>query len=629
MRKFLVFFCLSLFCGREALAASEILLEDVVISANKIETPATQAGNSVSVVSGEELAATGSDTLEEAVTFLPGVYSVTPGTVNPNRTRIRGAHQRYTQVRLDDFPLRDPSELQGDFSAFHNSILPMAGGIERIEVLKGAQSTLYGSSALGGVINIFTGNKWESGAHADFRGSFGTYGESNLGANLALGDETYYLSLSGRGIQSDGFLDIWNKRNNLTLGAGVRFSERNSLEFTVNHVYYKTSYFDSPEWDAVAGKIHPQQPGDGYNETDYNLLGLTFSQGLDAAGDLRLKAAYGKSERDYFSWGALSAYEGTDYYAELLYSVKPVSFFTLVAGAEYEGLKAEYNAWTAVDNKKFNTGAFFAKGILSLLDERLNLDLGGRYNRYDHFGGKVVYSAGAAYSFDFGLRLYANTGSGYRAPSAYELYGYDWMGIRIGNPDLDPESTVSYEAGLEQNLRDDKLTLGVAAFKTDFKDMIDYDSALGTPYHNVDKARSRGLEFSLRARPHEIVELRLSYTALKAEEKDLAGSWADTKYTPQNFLGGTAILHPARGLTLGLIGRWQDKAHIALYDPAAYSNRNMKESGFFTLDLAANYDFYEHFSVFGKINNLLDKDYTLDAYSMPGITGSLGVRIGF
>ncbi|MDR2050163.1 MAG: TonB-dependent receptor [Deltaproteobacteria bacterium] len=635
MRKSLLFFLsLSILNAPHVLAATEVTLEEIVVSANKIATPAAQTSTTVNLTDKEELETAQRHTLEEAVTQLPGVYSVTPGQpVSPNRIFIRGAPNRFSQIRYNDFPLRDPSSLNNDFGSFQNSLLLPPGGVERIEVLKGAQSTLYGSSAVGGVISIFPEKTWESGFHGNFRGAWGTYGAVEMGADFSYGDEKYYLRASPMYTSSEGFPDIPYQRQALALGAGARLSPADSLELDVYHTAGSQDNASSPSWDAALGKIIPQSPQDGRIDSDYTLAGLTYKRSFGDSWEARLKGSYSSGNREYIDplYGD-SAYKSDLYYTEMLHSLTPLEFLTLIAGADYEGMSAEMdNSYDSVD-KFFNSGSFFAKAVLSFFEQRLNFDLGGRYNLYDHFDGAFVYNLGAAYAFDFGLRLYANTGTGYRTPSVYEMYGetYNFLGqkVHIGNTKLDPESSRSYEAGLEQKLLDDKISLGAAWFHTEIEDMITMNYTLLSPYYNVPgKTRNKGFEFSAGLAPHEKIRIHLAYLTLKAEEKT-PGGWSEALSTPENRFTGTLLLYPFSGLSLAFTGRWQDKTRINVYD-SFYNALEMRESGFFTLDLAAAYALDENVTFFGKVNNALDKKYTLDAYAMPGVTCSLGLKVGF
>ncbi|MCL1916022.1 MAG: TonB-dependent receptor [Desulfovibrionaceae bacterium] len=633
--------------SRAAPASREVLLEELVISANKIRTPAEQNTTTVHVVSQEELEAARAHTLEEALGQAPGVYSTTPGgPAMLNRTHIRGAHNDYTQIRLNDFPLRDPTAISGNFSPFQSSLLLPSGSLERLEVLKNAQSTLYGSNAMGGVISLFPAKTWESGNQTDLSLSWGSFSTLEGSARLAWGDERNYLNFTPVYVKSDGFKDIWSEQKAFSLGAGRRLEGGGEMEVNLYHTDSRFANYDSPEIPFGSDSVYPQkavtEPG---NSTDnvFTLAGLTYSLSPMEGWDARLKAAYSRSDRtrkdnvDFpYPSSGITAYKGENWYAEWLNTLSSMEIFTLILGADYENQRMEQSNYDnyslgglGFTRASLQSESFFAKGLIRLLDGKLNFDLGGRYNLYDHFDGAFIHSLGAAYLFDCDLRLYANSGAGYRVPTAFEMYGINvWTNQKVGNPDLKPEESLSHEIGIEQKLLDKRLVLNAAYFYTDFKNKIG-SVAWGTPYYNKDKIRSQGVELTAAFSPLEEITLNLAYVQSKSEEPGNSG-WVKTmKHLPERRFSGSLTARPLKCLTLYLGGRWQDQAEITVFDNNIFSTTTLSENGFFTMDLAVTCDVNEHLGFFFKINNLLDKKYTLEYNEMPGANFSLGVRASF
>ncbi len=631
MRKLTVFFmaCALAWSGLALAAEQDIALKEVVVSANKIETSASEATAAVSVATAEDMEITQDVTLEDVVSRMPGVFSSTPGGMGQiNKIRIRGASNKYTQIRYDDFPLRDVAGTQQDFSAFQSALMLPPGAVDRVEVLKGSQSALYGSSAMGGVVSLFTPQSWGSGTHFSVDGNWGSFNTARLNGQLTYGNDKFYINLTPIMMDTDGYKDIWFHEQSVNLGSGVRLTDNSSLELTLLYIDGALSAYYSPEW--VSGdEVLPQRADpNGRYDNQYMLSGLTYKLAPSRAWDVRLKTSYSHSDRtNNYGWGSMNFYEGKDYYAELLNSFKAASFLTLLAGGDYEGMQIETSDTfgTPDVDKFFNSGSVFGKALFSFWDGALDFNLGGRYGMYDRYDGRFTYDLGAAYNFFFGLRLYANMGTGYRTPSPYETYGQDWRGS-IGNPDLAPERSVSYEAGLEQRLWDDKIILSGALFKSAFKDLINYT---GSGYENIDKARSKGFEVSAVFYPHEILKLDLAYTYAKYEEKD-GSDWSVPLNAPTKVFAATACLMPLDGLSLGLTGRWQSKSNVQVFSNTwPYGSTVLEEAGFFTMDLAAEYTIKDTITLYGKVKNLLDRDYTLEYNAMPGINAYAGVRIGF
>ena len=163
-------FSIAALCGLFAHApalAADMRMDDIVISANKIESSASEAASSVSVITAEDMEARQSRTLMDALKAEPGVFmGNAQGPAGVNTLMIRGSKSRYTQIRFNGIPLREAGAIEGNYDALLGSLQLAPGSVSRIEVLKGAQGSLYGSSAAGGVVSIYSGGRWDSGFSA-------------------------------------------------------------------------------------------------------------------------------------------------------------------------------------------------------------------------------------------------------------------------------------------------------------------------------------------------------------------------------------------------------------------------------------------------------------------------------
>ena len=612
-----------------------IAVDPVVISANKIKTKQQNLTASVSVVSESDMEAKQVTSLTDILNTVPGVlYNLSGGLGQYSTVSIRGAAPRYTQYRFDDFPLKDITGTQSDLSMFTSNLLFTPGALGSIEVLKGSQGTLYGSNAMGGVISLFP-RKWGSEKESSFRLSGGSYDTIMGDAALSWSDDENYVNFSPMGVKSTGYKHVWYEHMGFVLTAGHKFTEKTSLELTSMASYQDGQMVNSPSRDYTTGKIkHQTKPDDSeHRESHVALVGLTLTHDFSEAWQTRVKTSYTRTSRTYFGqWyrdeGDL--YLGEDYYAEILNTIKPLEQLTLLVGADYNGLDItnrnnDYMGGTLKLDEFNNMGSVFGKAIVSLLDDKLTLSLGGRYNYHDEFDGYGTWDVGISYLFPTNTRLYGSVATGYRTPSQYETYGI-YNGVRIGNKDLDPETSTTYEVGIEQSLWDKRIQLGAAVYWTDFKDYIGWgDASDAHPdghYYQTGKGKLRGFETHASVAPIDQLKLELAYTYADSEEKTATG-WQRVTNLPYNTVAGTAYVYPVDGLTLALTGRWVDSKLVSV------SGSRIEESSYFNMDFAASYDVTEKLSFFGRVNNLFDRDYTNSFYEMPGINFMAGVKFSF
>lgn len=601
--------------------AADVRMDDVVISANKIETAASEVTSSVTVITEEDMEAQQNRTLVDVLKTAPGVFTGDEqGPAGLNTIRIRGSHQRYTQLRYNGIPLREAGAIEGSFESFFGVLNIAPGSIERVEILKGAQSTLYGSSAMGGVISIYSGNKWNSGFNASLDLSGGSYGTFSASGQVAYGSDKWYVNFTPFYTTSDGFNDIWYNQGGFALGAGLRLTEKTSIELTSMLTAFENASTTAPSyWDGKWSELQVFDK-DQKNSGQIMLNALTLTHDVTDKWTVQGKAAFTNTERKYRHNG--SEFLGDNYYLELLNTFRPLDNLTVIAGAEYEGQSMELRSG-GMTTQDESAGAFaaYAKGLLSFLDKKLVLSAGGRFNKHDDFDSKATWDLGLSYSFDTGTRVFGNVATGFYSPSLYQRYG-DGNILVKGNPDLDSESSISYELGVEQKLWNDKLLLSASVFATDYEDQVACNWANWPGYYyNADEAKARGFELGLSVQPNDIVRFDLGYTHVSAKEKQEGGDWVHSLQFPENKVAGTLYLFPIDKLKLSVTGRWEDERTNAA--------GVIMNDAFFTVDLAASYDVTDHLQVYAKINNLLDEDYTVRGWEMPGINAMAGVRFKF
>ena len=622
--------CMAALCGLCVCSpahAADIRMDEVVVSANKMETAAAEVTSSVTVITEEDMEAQQSRTLVDVLQNAPGVFwGSSQGPAGTNSMYIRGSKSRYTQIRYNGIPLREATAIEGNYDAFLGPFNLAPGSISRVEILKGAQGTLYGSSAMGGVVSIYTGNKWDSGFHASLDLSSGSYGSFTASGQVSYGSDKWYVNFTPLYTTSDGFNDIWYDQGGYALGAGLRISEKTSVELTSMLSAFEGAYYDAPWYDNQEKKWSELvvSKDKSLKNTGLAMLnGVTVTHDISDKWSVQGKAAFTRTERESKSaWGD-SEFLGDTYYLELLNTIRILDNLAFIAGAEYEEQAMELR-FSGMTTKEESSGAFsaYAKGLFSFLDKKLVLSAGGRFNKHEDFDSKATWDLGLAYSFDTGTRVFGNVATGFYSPSLYQRYGDGNIYVK-GNPELKSESSISYELGVEQKLWNDKLLLSATVFATEYEDKVEWDPASGYPgsYYNAPEAKARGFELGLSVQPNDKVRFDLGYTHVSSKQKAEGADWVHDVNMPDDKVVGTLYLFPIDKLKLSVAGRWEDERKDKF--------GNILDNAFFTMDFAATYAVTDHLQVYAKVNNLLDEDYAVYGWEMPGINAMAGVRFTF
>lgn len=621
--------------------------DDIVVTANRSETSKGEITKSVSIVGSEDRDEQQQYFLPKLLDSQPGVFFRSLGGLGQwSNISIRGAGSQYTQFQYNGMPLRDAADTQSTLQYFIEDMFS-AGNLDRVEVLKGTNSVLYGSQAMGGVINIIP-QRWQSGLKAEWRSEFGPNSTYIGNARLSYGTERYYIDINPTYLTTDGekYGGAHGYAYDNTGGAvaaGFRPTDKTALEFNAVFSDSDLTLGSSPSLDAFGNLIKNQAKEDENRESRMSQLGLSWSHEVSSFWDYAVKGSHTDTERHYF-WtkapGDHSDYDGSITYLEMQHNLHPTDWLTFNIGASYE--ESTYDGreprnknagdYSPVDyDESWHAGDLFGQAQFALLDRSLFINLGGRFNSHEEFDDKTVWEASAAYLVKAtGTKLHAQVSTGYRTPGLYEIYGgYLANGqlVSIGNPDLSPEESTGYEAGIEQSLWGNRVQAGITWFYTGFDDMITYDG-VNNRYINATEGRNTGFETFLQVQPWDKLRLNLSYTSIDSEYKDRQSMWARKEYLPRNKVNATLTVFPLENLSMAMSLRWQDEKIVPLYD-AHYNSVRWREGSVATVDLAATYKVLPHLELFGRIDNLLDKTYTESAYCMPGLSVYGGLKLQY
>jgi len=489
---------------------AEFVLPGIYIySANRTPTEAAKVGSTVEVVTEEDIEKQSRPFLRDYLETLPGVSLTQNGPVGgQTNITIRGANQSYVKVLVDGMDLADPTAPQSVVRFEHLLVDDFA----RIEVLKGSQSTLYGGDAVAGVISIDTRRATKLGYSQSVAAEYGAYNTWRGATTAGYASDKGDVSFSFAGIDTVGFSSADNAPeddgyDNITFsGRGeYKVSDAVSVFFATRAFKANNEYDNLPLNVPVDSSIEEGRTAQiaGRVGTNIDLYDGRFKNTFAIQGM--------KVERDDVSTFGSSWYDGDRVKAEYNGIIAFNDKLSLLAGADWEETGVESNN---VPGKRDVSSLFgtFAQLMVEPVDN-LTLTFGGRVDEHNEFGNFNTHRLTAAYLFpSTDTKFHASQSSGFRTPSINELYGP--FG---GNPDLEPEESVSWDAGIEQGLFDKRATVGVTYFELDTDNLINYQNGgyvnvVGTTYRS-------GVEVSASVIVTERLGVSAAYTFTDTERE--------------------------------------------------------------------------------------------------------------
>ena len=507
-----------------AAAQEPVELEGLVVTASRWAEPEWAVATHATVISGAELERRGIEDLAEALRHVSGLAIVRSGSFGAIASVfLRGGESDYTRVLVDGVPVNDPggsvdlSELTTD-------------NIERIEIVRGAASALYGSDAMSGVVQIFTrrGNGSPSGT---LSAALGTFGTRRWRGALAGGDGSTSYSFSLGRSETEGVLAFNNQHYRTTFSGRVQKQLDPATDAALS-VRYTDRTFHHPT--DGAGQL---TDSNSYTHGDALLLGLQvghrWSDAFETGATFTLNDSdHGSQDAPdgpddnvgFFGSASLSGVRRSAVGVRSVY--RPEAATTLAAGYEREhqsvrSLRRDLSEWgTSSSSSENERGNHAAYAQLSSRLAELAVNGGVRVESNERFGTVATWRAGAVWRLLSGTtRLRLAGGSGIKEPTFYETYA---AGFVTGNPELGPETSVGFEAGLDRDLGD-WAELRATAFSQRYRNLIQYTSRPPddpTPnFENVARARSSGIEAEVEAEFREL-SARASYTWLDTEVED-------------------------------------------------------------------------------------------------------------
>lgn len=612
--------------GSRAAEEEELKTKDVVISATKTPLPVSQVTSAVEVITGEELEQKKIKTVVDALRLAQGLAVFSNGGPGSNATvRMRGGFSRHTLVLIDGVIVNSPTSGDFDFANLTTE------NIERIEILRGAQSMLWGSDAIGGVINIVTkrgagrptASAWvEYGSFATIREgaqASGAKGPFDFSLAVSRWDTSSFSAINyQRGAsERDGFHN-WNASARM----GMALPRDTRLELDVR---WWQSLFNTDEF---AGDGAPADGFGGRQRTQTVILSGKFEQPLTPWWSHKLTVARGNEHvtggssamarnlntgqlitpdqncgfptpLDDCFFPFVTNIEYLNHRIEWQHNVEVTKALLLTAGYQFREEQGDNpDAFGAAQaNRILSSQSGFAQAQINLL-ERLLITGGIRQDSYNVFGDATTYRITGGFLIpETGTKLRTSYATGFRAPTLNDLYFVS--PFFVGNPNLKPEKSQSMDVGVDQRMFSDRLLLSAGYFWNRYRNLVAADPVTFITLVNIGLAESRGWELGAQYRLVKGLEVKAQYT-----------------YTLTRDLGTGRRLPrwPVDQASIGVSYQPADPVRVNLdyrFVGARVNNtgNTQKMGSFGVVNVSATYDVTKQVQAFGRIDNLFNQKY--------------------
>lgn len=598
------------------------ILDEAVVTANKFEQKQSQTGKVITVISKEQVEKSSGKTIaqilnEQAGITINGAYNVT-GSVQT--VFMRGASSGRTLILLDGIPVNDPSMINNEFDLNLFSI----NDVERIEICKGAHSTLYGSDAIAGAINIITVKKDVNkpfnlkvttglGNKNTVRNNIQLYGKAGkltyttrFAKQQTKGFSAAYDSTKIKGFDNDGY-------DGNIINAGLQYQLMPSLliKTFIQHSQYKA--------DIDAGGFADEKDYTIRNSNLSSGAGLNFKKGIvNITGNYQygeLNRAYRNDSlfvRPFGTKFESNKYGGRTQYGELYGNVVAANWLTVLAGFDYRwaNMNQQYYSLSgfgpyssSFKDTSLHQTSLYGSLFFNALNKKLNVEIGGRTNKHSRYGTNSTYTFNPSFTISKNWRVFGSIASGFKAPSIFQLFD-----AFSGNADLKPEKSTNYEIGVQQS--HSVISSRVVYFHRDIKNGIDYNYST-FQYFNFVKQIVNGVEMELSLRPTEKLNISANYTLITGDEQTQSRkTFNDTSYNhllrrPKH----TINLNIGYQFCKSLFASISTKSVSSRYDVGGYKKQDVLLDSYFLLSAYAEYKWKPNVKFFVDAQNITKKKF--------------------
>ena len=587
----------------------ETTLDTIIIEGSRLNQTQTEVGSSVTIITADDIDELGFDFALDAVAAAPGVTINSNGAFGGSASvRIRGASSEQTLVLIDGVAVNDPTSPGGGF----NFARLDTENIERIEVLKGPQSTLWGTDAIGGVVSITT-KRPEEGLGGSAFGEYGSFNTFRGGASVGNATQTGDFRLAIVATSSDGISKADENNGNPEDDAyeALTFSAKGGLNLGRDvRLAADLLWTDAEaEFDSFSGQAQGSvADGDEVSETEeisanVSLTGSLFDDRLENL----ILVGYSDINRENITNGAPSFSAEGD---RLLYRYQGTLNInaqnTLAFGAEREETTSRGEE-TSID------------GLFALYEfkpnEKVTLTGGLRIDDHERFGSETTGRVAAAYNPTDTLTLRTSWGQGFKAPTIFQTTFF-CCGATAPNADLQAETSEAFDIGLDWRSQEGKAEAGITYFDQDTENQISFSFAVGG-YENIAEVASQGVELYGLYRLTDWLTVSADYAYIDAEN----GDGEPLVRLPEHSGDLTVSVDPEGPLSGAVLLR---------YNGEEQNTNGTTLDSWTRVDVTGSYDLNESVELFGRIENLFDEEYQqILGYGTPDLSGYLGIRLRY
>ena len=616
-------------------------LDEVVVTATKSEVKQSQTGKVVSVIDQATLQRNMGKSLAEILNYQAGIFI--NGANNALGTNqdvyLRGAGSGNTLILIDGVPVADPSLINNSFDL--NNINP--NQVERIEILKGAQSTLWGSDAVAGVINIITKKGGDKKLAPNASVSYGSYNTLKASAGLGGKIDKLTYNINYNYIHSDGFSSAYDSTGNAGFDKDgfKQNSIQANIDYKIGSKFSITAFSNYGKYNADVdnGAFSDDKDYTAANSNVINSLGFEYKYGN---GSLHFTNTLISTKRisnndttadpkngDY----SRGSYKGNSFVSELYGNIGLAKKVSLTAGIQRTGQNTDqsnegYSRYysfgysSALDKDSATVTNYAAYASLLLTDlKNFNAEAGVRYNHHSIYGSNSTYSFNPSYNIESNTRVFVNISSAFKIPSLYQLYS------EYGNKDLQPEKSNNYELGIQALSNNKQNSLRVVAFKRDIKNVIIFytDANYVSRYINRDSQHDYGFEIESNIAIGNIGTWVNNFTYIDGEGEEDKVKVKNLYRRPNFTFNSVLTLMPVKSLTIMPSFRFVGTRVKGEYDPGPDLMPQ-----YYTVDFYASYNFIKQLRIFTDFRNITDQKYfDIPGYNSRRSNYTIGVSANF
>ncbi|MBC7903695.1 MAG: TonB-dependent receptor [Gemmatimonadaceae bacterium] len=605
-------------------------LGEVTVTATKFPTKQNQTGKVVTVINRDQLEKNAGRTISEILNQQAGI-SINGGN-NPlgsNQTiYLRGGNAGNTLILVDGIPAYDASGISGEFDINHFN----PDQVERIEILKGAQSTAYGSDAQAGVINIITRKKQgNKPVYLNANLSAGSYATWKGGFDFGVGTDETRFNLMYTKTKSNGFSSandsVGNKGFDKESFDQDLFRANFSSNVTKQLLVRTFIQFDDYKAGLDQGAFN--------DEKDYTVKSENLQIGAGATyslkhGALYFNYNYNTINRQYiddsaqrgssFSYYSDGRYKGVSRFAELYGNYSFGKYVEILAGGDWRDGKTD-QTYTSVssfgpyespalgdDSANTHQVSAFASLILKNLGG-FGTEIGGRYNHHSVYKNNFTYTINPYFLIGERFKVFASVSSAFKAPGLYYLFS------PYGNKSLKPEESTGYEGGLQYSSK--RIEARVVYFNRTIKNVIIFKSLSAAPYgvyENADKQQDNGVELELKVKPVAGLTIEANYTFVDGEiTTSSANTGKDTTFfnlfrRPKHSINAI-VGYQYQRLFASIGVRYVSKRDDVFYNSNTFGNEQTKLAAYQTINFFASYKAAKWIRLFADLKNITNEKY--------------------